>query len=244
MFSNQTIPQGFWGLILSATIWMPGISLAQENKEDNTPSPRILAKGVETIVAPQILQSERRAMEKIYALEFAYKQPRFLLVQVPGDNGKIQMKRIWYLAYRVTNRTSKPVLFIPEFTLVSMDTKHVYQDKVMPVALAAIAQREDPNRKWENSANIVDLIPPTPERGPDVSTYGIATWEEVDPKTDYFRILVHGLSNGFKIVTDENGQRQTQRKTLQLNFWRPGDELFEKEEEILPGTFQWIYRAW
>ena len=56
MFSNQTIPQGFWGLILSATIWMPGISLAQENKEDNTPSPRILAKGVETIVAPQILQ--------------------------------------------------------------------------------------------------------------------------------------------------------------------------------------------
>ena len=80
MFSNQTIPQGFWGLILSAMIWMPGLSLAQENKEDNTPSPRVLAKGVETIVAPQILQSERRAMEKIYALEFAYKQPRFLLV--------------------------------------------------------------------------------------------------------------------------------------------------------------------
>ncbi len=37
------------------------------------------------------------------------------------------------------------------------------------------------------------------------------------------------------------------RKTLKLNFWRPGDQYFENEEEIrygIPGRvdYEWIYR--
>jgi DNA-binding XRE family transcriptional regulator len=36
----------------------------------------------------------------------------------------------------------------------------------------------------------------------------------------------------WKESEDKDGQRKYYRKTLQLNFWRPGDDRFEHEQEI------------
>ena len=41
--------------------------------------------------------------------------------------------------------------------------------------------------------------------------------------------------------------RRLSRKTLKLNFWRPGDEYYEHEKEIrfgVPGEvdYEWVYR--
>ena len=228
---------GFLLILLVAT----GLR-AQEQTPSLVRQPRVLAPGVETIVTPQILAAERRAMPQIYGLEIAYKPPRFIAVDIPSKIGQVRKKRIWYLAYRVTNRSGKPRMFVPEFNLISTDTNKRYVDKIIPTAQKAIARREDPALDWNNSASIVGMIPVTPERGPSVSVYGIATWEDVDPKTDFFTIYITGLSNGYKINSDANHPRRHLRKTLKIDFWRPGDDLFENEKEIIPRGSEWIYR--
>lgn len=236
-----------WALLASGV-------LAQEPPP---PAPRKLAPGVETVIEPQILVQEQRANPEIFGLEFAYKPPRFITVTVPDANGRLQRKRFWYLAYRVTNRTGQPRLFVPTLTLVT-DTGQTYRDKVVPTAQKAIAEREDAARDWHNSATIVGMLPPTPEQAVDVSTYGVAVWEDVDPETDFFSIYVTGLSNGYQLSQGADGQQRTLNKTLQLNFWRPGDAQFEDEKEIrplsqapdtalgedqeAPPDQQWIYR--
>ena len=67
----------------------------------------------------------------------------------------------------------------------------------------------------------------------DRGVWGVATWEDIDPNIDFFSIYVGGLTNAYQ-WTDPRGRlqagrppgtgRQFAHKTLQLNFWRPGDE--------------------
>jgi hypothetical protein len=243
--------------LVSALLAVLGAGLfAQEPAR--APRHRQLAPGVETVVVPQILVQEQRVNPRIYALEFVYKPPRFITVDLPDGKGGLKPKRIWYLAYRVVNRTGAPRLFVPSLTLVT-DTGRTYTDKVIPLAQKAITQREDATIDWKNSTELTaEMIPPTPEQGFDLSTYGIATWGDVDPETDFFTIYVTGLSNGYKLSEGDEGPQRTLSKTLELNFWRPGDERAENEKEIrpvsdapesaigegqeIPPDHQWIYR--
>ena len=72
----------------------------------------------------------------------------------------------------------------------------------------------------------------------------MAVWEDVDPRIDHFSVYVRGLTNALKFADDQNfpvGGKPTQGrlytyKTLQLNFWRPGDTRDEHESEIRYGT--------
>jgi len=76
----------------------------------------------------------------IWYLEFAFKPPRTIDVDVPTLNQRMQRKRLWYLVYRVKNtggrrtvvdkidpskRTTKklegPVLFLPHFVLEGLE---------------------------------------------------------------------------------------------------------------------------
>ena len=90
----------------------------------------------------------------------------------------------------------------------------------------------------------------------DKSVWGVATWTDIDQRNDFFSIYVQGLTNAHKWVDpagawkdgDPPGTgRRYAVKTLQLNFWRPGDEIDAHEDEIrfgIPGkpTYQYVYR--
>ena len=75
--------------------------------------------------------------------------------------------------------------------------------------------------------------------------WGVAMWEDVDPQIDFFSVYVGGLTNAYQ-WTDPRGAykpgdppgtgRKFTRKTLQLNFWRPGDEIDQNEREIRFGA--------
>jgi hypothetical protein len=69
----------------------------------------------------------------------------------------------------------------------------------------------------------------------DKPIWGIATWENVDPRVDYFSVQVQGLTNAFR-VESVDGKKLYRRKTLQLNFWRPGDTLDEIADKIRFGV--------
>ena len=121
---------------------------------------------------------------------------------------------------------------------------------MIPVATAYIQRREDPNRK------LLDTIQIEGDIAPGKEVWGVATWADMDPSMDRFSIFVRGLSNAYQWI-DQPGAfkpgdppgsgRKLIPKTLQLNFWRPGDDRFEHEAEIrygIPGDvdYRWIYR--
>jgi hypothetical protein len=194
-----------------------------------------------TTVETVITARERLNMPQIWALEFAYRHPRMVSVEIPDENGRPQRKLVWYLPYRITNRGDTERMFVPEFVLET-DTGQRYPDRVVPLAMRAIRAREGSEHTWHDSTTVAGRVPPSPQEGADRSVYGVATWYDVDPRTDYFSIFVNGLSNGYRMETTDDGQQRMVHKTLELKFWRPGDEFYEHEKEIQFVESVWVYR--
>ncbi|QDU43284.1 hypothetical protein [Symmachiella dynata] len=213
--------------------------------------------GVETRVRPTVTGEERSRQPDIWAMEVYYKSVRMIWVDIPDPKtGKTQRELIWYLPYRVVNRQIKGSLppvgpdgkrpkFVPEFELVTKDNgvQHVYFDEIIPVAQAAINRREGRtgSNRYKNSVEIVGAIPELTDADAKLeqSTYGVAIWRGVDPKTDFFRIFMSGFSNGYIKVGDD----RIDRRTIIQEYTRPGDELDQDEGEIKPdGHPEWIYR--
>jgi hypothetical protein len=137
--------------------------------------------------------------------------------------------------------------FFPQFVLASTEYKKEYLDRVIPAALAPIRAREFPGRQVDlhNSLSISEVPIGKSDETADRSVWGVATWVDVDPKIDYYIVYVQGLTNAYQFEDpagafkkgDAPGTgRQFTRKTLQLNFWRPGDTVDPHEEEIRFGT--------
>ncbi|MDA7951524.1 MAG: hypothetical protein MPJ24_08555 [Pirellulaceae bacterium] len=139
------------------------------------------------------------------------------------------------------NRGSRKLRFYPNFILKSQDQEKEYLSQFIPVAIDKIQQREDPALKFHSSVEISSIDIPVSDGKKSQEVWGVATWASVDPNTDYFSIYVKGLSNAYQYTdADPDAKdlktilkgRKIQQKTLQLNFWRPGDEIDEKEEEV------------
>jgi len=205
---------------------------------------------------------------EIWCLQFQFKPLRMIYVDLPQPSGRMQRKQIWYLIYNVTNTgkamrpvaaedgtyqveaVDKPVRFVPSFLLYSIQWDKSYPDRVIPAALGPIRSREDPSRTFLNTVEIVREL----QVGETV--WGVATWEDIDPRTDRFNVFVNGLTNAYRWTDDAEKVkagaplgtgRHLLRKTLKLNFWRAGDEFDPKEREIrfgIPGEldYDWVYR--
>jgi hypothetical protein len=137
--------------------------------------------------------------------------------------------------------------FFPHFVLASTEYKKEYLDRVIPAALEPIRKREFPGREVElhNSLSISEVPIGKSDETNDRSVWGVATWIDVDPKIDYYMVFVQGLTNAYQFEDPADGfkkgdapgtGRKFTRKTLQLNFWRPGDTVDPHEEEIRYGT--------
>lgn len=204
----------------------------------------------------------------VWHLEFKFKPLRRILVDIPQDSGKMQRKAIWYLVYSVTNtgktlhpvhegdgvhkveEMAGPIHFVPEFLLYAPELQKTYPDRVIPVALGPIRVREDAHRQFLSTVEMVRDI------APGEALWGVAMWEDLDPRIDRFSIFVSGLTNAYqwqdqpealKPGAPVGSGRTLARKTLQLNFWWPGDERTRSEEQIrygIPGEvdYAWVYR--
>ena len=197
----------------------------------------------------------------IWCLEFAFKPPRQIDVDIPAGEDRMRRATVWYLVYRVKNvggrrlligkqddgqadptqrsveTFEKPIRFLPHFVLESREglaedeglaSYRAYLDRLVPSAMEAIRLREDRSRQFLDSAAMAASdIPPGEER------WGVAIWEAVDPRIDYFSIYVRGLTNairwrprpGVEIGPDDPPGRHIEQtlESLRLDFWRPGD---------------------
>jgi hypothetical protein len=142
----------------------------------------------------------------------------------------------------------QPIRFVPKFELFSYEYKKCYLDEILPVAIPAIRRREDPRRPLLNSVQMAEQPIPLSTDEVDRGVWGVATWggfTTIDPRIDFFSIYVQGLSNAYRwedpagayTAGDPPGTgRRFTRRTLQLNFWRPGDELRPNEREFRLGV--------
>ncbi len=210
----------------------------------------------------------REHLHDVWNLEFAFKPPRLIDVDVPTAGAKMQRKRLWYLVYRVRNAGGRrpdidatdaarrstttfeqPIRFVPQFVLESREplaegeglaSYRAYLDRVIPTALGPIRAREAGGRDLLDSAEMV-----AQEIGPGEERWGVATWEDVDPRIDFFSIYVRGLTNAFRwrprpgaaitAAAPPGSAMEQALRTLRLDFWRPGDDRDEAEEEMSVG---------
>jgi len=209
----------------------------------------VAANPNERIVEPQQnVQDPGKINEpggRLWVLDFKFKDPRLIKVDVPGRGQKV----CWYLWYQVINKTGEPRTFIPDFELVTHDTNKVFSDQVMPRVQEEIRKVEDPTDyyKIKNSVTIAaEPIPVSGENATPRPVTGVAIWDNVDPDSNSYSIFVAGLSNGWSVTdpVQKDGAPVVRRKTLQLNFKRLGDRYYQKSEEIhFQPPARWIYRG-
>jgi hypothetical protein len=183
----------------------------------------------------------------IWVLDFHFKDPRVVTVDVPGRGRRL----VWYLWYQVSNATGEPRIFMPRFVWVCHDEDTVHKDQVLPKAQEAI-------RRLEDSAGILDIknsvtmfAAPLPvskefdDKGNRIAfpklTTGVAMWDDINPKSTFFSIYVYGLSDGWSAVDGPDGKPIVRYKTLQLKFKRLGDQFNQASNQIRYLGHEWIY---
>ena len=181
-----------------------------------------------------------RDKDGIWVLDFAFKPLRIKTVEIPGKG----RKQVHYLYYKVTNRTGKPRIFVPEFIMVN-ESSQKFVDNVVPQAVPLIQAREDATIPLLGAVNVMGMIPASTKPDVDDSVFGVATWDKWDAKSDRFSIYVRGLSDGYKEVppTTAGGKPTVKYKTLRIDFIRRGDEhnLNEKEIYLNDPPYEWVY---
>jgi hypothetical protein len=202
-------------------------------------------------MSKRVVFRSRRSEDAIYCLEFAFKPVR--MVQV-GD------KLVWYLLYRVRylggdlqakadtddfgneifnypQAVSRPkgIAFFPTFLLTSLSTKQQYLDQILPQAKAVIMEKERVGKPIYDSVEMqrIRILKTTEAENNEV--WGVATWTDVDPRTDFFTVQVRGLTNAQKLKTGGDKLEYLQ-KILLLRFSRPGDTVNEIEDIIRFGV--------
>jgi hypothetical protein len=205
-----------------------------------------------------------KADSKIWVLDFRFKPLRSIKVNVPGRGEQV----CYYLWYQVINKTAKPQLFVPNFELVTHDTRKVYRDEILPTVLDAIADIEDPSGilKIKSSNSITrDPIPASRPNAIPRAVTGVAIFTDPNeplprdsaavkqekakqPKlsdSNYFSLFIAGLSNGWAETESIGDSSKTvvRRKTLQLKFRRFGDGALRRDEDLRYIGHEWLYRA-
>jgi hypothetical protein len=191
----------------------------------------------ETFVEASVLPKDRQG---IWILDFMFKPVRMITVEVNGKR-----KNLYYLYYRVVNRTGKPRMFVPQFTLVTNTGKR-YEDSVIPQAIPVIQKREDLNVDLYGAVDVIGIIPPSTKEGVDDTITGVAVWEDIDPHADAFKLYIRGMSDGYqKLVPPGGGTTQPviRDKTLRIDFSCPGAPGLRNEHQIhlADPAYEWIY---
>ena len=128
--------------------------------------------------------------------------------------------------------------FVLQASIVDPNTGSVvrkeYLDRLMPYVTKQIQESEDPAIKLFNTVELSSK--PLYRKGDEKfavgrEVWGVAVWEDVHPRADYVSIQIQGLTNAFEV---EQGQESKDFafKTLQLNFYRPGDSIDESSESL------------
>ncbi len=111
-----------------------------------------------------------------------------------------------------------------------------YSDAVSPNITRLVRQEEDPDQplldKVQLAQTILEKYPADSDQG---GTWGVAIWYNVDPALDFISLKITGLTNAYRMEVNPDKSIGFKNKTLQLNFYRPGDGVEEAKDPIVYG---------
>ena len=197
---------------------------------------------------------------EVWAMEFGFKPVRMIEVEIPNAEGELETKLVWYLLYYVRYRGGDltpsitkdefgndvygtPVSsagkqarrFIPGFVLHSTALGERYHSTFIPEALPVITEKERVGKPVYDSIAIQKVPVPLTTAHESHPVWGLATWTDIDPRTDFFAVEIRGLTNAQQ-TENVDGELTFRHKTLVLNFSRPGDTINEIEDRIRYGV--------
>jgi hypothetical protein len=124
---------------------------------------------------------------------------------------------------------------MPSFVLNCTALNKRYQSRFIPEAMSPIAEKERTGKPIYDEIAIQKAPIPLTTNLESHEVWGVATWTDIDPRTDFFAVEVRGLTNAQKSEVVDN-QVVCKQKTLVLNFSRPGDTINEIEDKIRYGV--------
>lgn len=211
--------------------------------------------------------AERTRQSELWMLDVELKPMRMRYLEIEdAKTGQTKREQVWYLIYRVFNRPIRgadvsgsvdPVnaldtpytrpMFAPELTLVTYDDpadeipSQTIVGDIVPQAIDALRPIEERQASIKLNGPI-SALRPLPEAADDAAPiYGVAIFRNVDPDTDFFKVIFRGFTNVYEIRDDANGKR-IWRKVLVQRFKRPGDRFDPNQREFdFAGDAKWIY---
>jgi hypothetical protein len=160
-----------------------------------------------------------------WELEFEPGIPRRVTIQLPGE---ATPRAFWYLTYTVTNKTKQEQTFLPVIEMLSENGTLVRSDFRVPLAVFQLIKGAEKKQFLEQQHEIGGEI----RLGVDEARDGVAIWAEPTREMGRFSIFVQGLSGETARVKDANGKEVILRKSLQLNYFVRGDDVFPGEDEV------------
>ncbi len=228
-----------------------------------------LDRGFAVAVKPYVTGVEVARQLNVWEMEIQMKPMRLIMSPVPNQP---EPQQVWYLAFRAiprpivkntvgadTNPVNTldpppgPPLFIPQSTIVTYDDREteipieIHIDRVLPAAVKKVNVIERPGLASKTFLDSVSVVRPVPEPiaadAPEQPwIYGVATWSGVDPKTDFFKVILQGFSNVYE-VRGEGDEQRTWRKVLIQKFTSRGDEFDPTQLEFeFDGKPFWEYQ--
>src|SRR5215217_3744358 len=167
-----------------------------------------------------------------WEFKFKHSAPKRIVV----DTGNGAPQAFWYLTYTVTNKTDQERTFLPVFEMMTNDGKVIRSDRNISRRVFDVIKTREKNNLLEPFTQIAGEI----RLGEDEAKDGVAIWKEPMPEMGSFSIFLTGLSGENarlkdaegKDVKDADGQSIILRKTLQMNYFVRGDEVYPGLDEV------------
>ncbi len=111
-----------------------------------------------------------------------------------------------------------------------------YADRVSPKIGKIIRAEEDQGQplldKVQLAQSILERYPESTDEG---GTWGVVVWYNVNPALDFVSLKISGLTNAYRMEINPDKTITFENKTLQLNFYRPGDGIDQADDQIQYG---------
>ena len=206
---------------------------------------RILMAGVLALVAAGTvvaIDTEFVPYDSIQGEHWTFDVRARLPQRVTTVDAEGQEQAYWAIIYTVTNPDKVAHDFLPDAVMFT-DAGRVAHDSLYPVVVADLKARY----RLNELNNTVEMMGPL-KAGEDEAKDAVFVFPEVDPQMDHFKVFITGLSGEFIVKTipaasqDEEPKNIVLRKTLELVYKFPGDDINLNADKVYLVSQKWIWR--
>jgi hypothetical protein len=187
-----------------------------------------------------------------WQLDLDFENPQPVTLQLPGEK---KPRTFWYVLYKITNRTDKDRIFVPDFVMAA-DTGVITRAGVnIPVGVFEAIQKRHNNPLLSNLPGVTGRI----LQGEDNSKTSLAIWPDIDLKARAFDIFVGGLSGEREkvklplpltvVVTDKDGNKTQEAlsevvlsRMLKLHYLIPSEPQSRTPDSVVLDKKDWVLR--